>query len=335
MRAKKEWRGREDKATGWRLLTFAVKPLPFSMFFLLKKQFLRFRSASLLLPALLGACASVKAPVTAPTASVASPTEILLLGCDHLAQTYKADNANTDVLTPKRQAELAALRAQLGRFKPEVVMIEELPERQARIDSLYQLYQQNKLDLATLPNGRSENYQLGFALAKELGLARVYCVNAPGGTSQSILHQGKNIELYQQETTQMRETTVKPAVQQLQSGSLTLGQYLRYLNSPATIQRLHHVVYRTPARVTDGTLKPDEMVDANFLNPKYVGAEFISVFYNRDLKIYSNIVTTQLATKPRRMLQVIGLRHVGSLQGIFRDDPEYRLVDALSYLPRK
>lgn len=297
------------------------------------KQFARFRALSLLLCAGLAACASVRPPAAAPAAA-GPPTELLLLGCDHLAQWYKADNANTDVLTPKRQAELAAVRATLLRFKPEVVMVEELPERQARIDSLYQRYRQNQLELAAIPNGRSENYQLGFALAKELGLPRVYCVNAPGGTSQSILHEGKNIELYQNETNQMRET-IRPVVVQQQSGRLSVGQFLRYLNTPATIQRLHHVVYRTAARVTDGTLKPDAMVDAGFINPKYVGAEFVSVMYNRDLKIYSNIVTTQMtAGAPRRMLQIIGLRHVGSLQGIFRDDPAYRLVDAWPYLPR-
>ncbi len=66
-----------------------------------------------------------------------------------------------------------------------------------------------------------------------------------------------------------------------------------------------------------------------------MGAEFITVFYNRDLKVYSNIVTTQLQTQQRRQLLLIGARHVGSLQGIFGTDPAYRVVGAAPYLGRR
>ncbi|MBF9236185.1 hypothetical protein I2I05_02140 [Hymenobacter sp. BT683] len=289
-----------------------------------------------LLGLLLGltACTATKNQPAADLAASPAPTSILLLGCNHLAGLYKVDNPNSDMLTAKRQAEIAAALDQLQRYQPDGILVEELPERQGQVDSLYQLYRQDKLDLNTLPGGRSEVYQLGFALGKRLGLARIQCVNAPGGTSQSILNQGQNIELYEQATTRWR-TFAAPIDKDLLAGTSTVPQYLRSLNSPAVVQQLHALVYRTPARVTNGTLKPDAMVDAAFVNPQYVGAEFISVFYNRDLKIYSNIVTTQLATRQRRQLLIIGVRHVGSLKGIFSTDPAYRLVEADSYLGRK
>ena len=277
----------------------------------------------------LAACAGTKP--TAP-ASVAT-TDILLLGCSHLAQLYKAGNPSSDVLAPRRQAELSAVLDGLQRYQPDGILVEELPENQPRLDSLYQRYRQGQLDLATLPGGRSEVYQLGFALGKRLGLPRIYCVNAPGGTSQSILHEGKNIELYEQATTQWRAFS-DPIGLRLLAGTSTLPQYLRALNEPATLRRLHTLVYRTPARVTDGQLRPDNMVDAGFINPHYVGAEFISVFYNRDLKVYSNIVTTQLQTRQRRQLLIIGARHVASLQGMLSDDPAYRVVPPARYLGR-
>ena len=221
----------------------------------------------------------------------------------------------------------------MQRYRPDGILVEALPERQAALDSLYQLYRQGRLDLSTLPDGRSEVYQLGFALGKWLRLAHIYCVNAPGGTSQSILHEGQHIALYQQATARWRAVAA-PFDQQMLDGSHTLRQYLRVLNDPATVQQLYALVYRTPARVTNGTLKADPMVDAAFLNPKYVGAEFISVFYNRDLKVYSNIATTQLATHQTRQLVLMGVRHMGSLQSIFRDDPAYRISEAAPYLGR-
>jgi hypothetical protein len=278
----------------------------------------------------LTACSTTKNQ-PAVAAQAEATTDILLVGSNHLASLYKADNPASDVLTPKRQAELGAVLDGLQRFRPDGIMVEILPEEQPRIDSLYQLYRQGKLGLNTLPGGRSEVYQLGFALGKRLGLPRIYCVNAPGGTSQSILNQGQNIELYEQATTRWR-TQIAPIDKELLAGNTTMPQYMRTLNSPALVQQLHTLVYNVPARVTNGTLRPDAMVDAAFINPKYVGAEFISVFYNRDLKVYSNIVTTQLTTHQSRQLLIIGLRHVGSMKGIFRDDPTYRLVEAAPYL---
>jgi hypothetical protein len=93
--------------------------------------------------------------------------------------------------------------------------------------------------------------------------------------------------------------------------------------------------YITPARVINGTFKnPDATVDTAFINPKYIGAELISIFKNRDYKIYSNIVTTQLQTRSKRALLLIGAAHLGSLNSIFRDDTDYNVVDPIPYLQR-
>lgn len=290
-------------------------------------------TSCLLVLAGLLSCTTRLPPTTAATAPQ-RPTDIMLLATPHLSQLRKADKPASDVLTPTRQAEIEVLLNQIRRFRPEVIMVEELPEEQPRLDSLYALYRQNKLDLSTMPGGRSEVYQLGFVLGKRLGLDRIYCVNSEGGTSQSILHEGTNIGLYQQATTEHR-AYYTPTLQKWESGQVSMSGLLSFLNSPPMLQQLHTLVYRTPARVTDGTLKADPMVDAAFIKPHYVGAEFISVIYNRDLKIYSNIVTTQLATGGSRVLTIIGGRHVASLQGIFNTDPAYRVVPATDYLKKK
>lgn len=255
----------------------------------------------------------------------------MMVGGPHLNQVYKPSNPTTDVLTPKRQAELAAVCDQLQRYKPDAIMVEELPARQGRIDSLYALYRQGKLDFAAMPDGRSETYQLGFVLGKRLGLERIHCVNSEGGTSQSILHEGTNIKLYQDATAEHR-AYYAPTFRRWEKDSVTMAGLLSFANSRTFLEQLHTLVYRTAARVTNGTLKSDPMVDSTFIKPRYVGAEFISVIYNRDLKIYSNMVTTQMATGSKRILTIIGARHIGSLQGMFRTDPAYQVVEASKYL---
>lgn len=109
--------------------------------------------------------------------------EIFLLGTDHLSQLFKKDLPTTDVFTPKRQQEIEQVVGMLERFKPDLILVEVLPNQQRRLDSLYALFRRNKLLLSDLEDGRSEVYQVGFNLGKRLGLPGIYGVNAPGGTS--------------------------------------------------------------------------------------------------------------------------------------------------------
>lgn len=255
----------------------------------------------------------------------------MLLGSDHFSQLYN-NNPATDVLRPQRQNEIKEFISSVIRYRPDLIMVEVLPEKQPEIDSLYVLYTTGKLQLKDIDDGRSEVYQLAFRMAKQLGLPRIYCVNAPGGTSQSILDSGENIALYKAEGMAIK-AMVMEKVKALQENKLSLKDYLLFLNQPHTYNKVYRLRYMTPARVINGTFKnPDAMVDTAFVNPKYIGAELTSIFKNRDYKIYSNIVTTQLKTKGKRVLLVIGAAHIGSLKSIFRDDEEYNLVDTTKFL---
>lgn len=74
------------------------------------------------------ACSTTKSSLAASAKPGGVPTSIMLLGCSHLAQLYKADNPNSDVLAPKRQAELAAVINQLAHYQPDGILVEALPE---------------------------------------------------------------------------------------------------------------------------------------------------------------------------------------------------------------
>jgi hypothetical protein len=259
-------------------------------------------------------------------------TDIMILGSDHFAQIYKSANPNTDVLLPQRQKEIKEFIASAIHYNPDLIMVEVLPENQQEIDSLYTLYVANKIKLEDLEDGRSEVYQLAFRMAKQLGLPKIYCVNAPGGTSQSILDNGENISVYKDEGLAVRAMVIEK-MKAFQENKLSLKDYLFFLNKPATYNRVYRLRYMTASRVTNGTFKnPDAMVDTAFINPKYIGAELTSVYKNRDYKIYSNIVTSQMKTKAKRALLIIGAAHIGSLKSIFRDDYEYNLVDTKKFL---
>ncbi|MCR5888871.1 DUF5694 domain-containing protein [Hymenobacter sp. J193] len=270
----------------------------------------------------------------AATLAQTAPTEVMIAGSDHLNQIYSKDYPTTDVLTAKGQQDIGRFTAALARYKPDMLVVESLPEEQAEVDSLFALYRQDKLNLMTLPGGRSEVFQVAFRLGKQLGLNKIYCTNAPGGTSQGILRTGQNIELYQQAQQELSKVAGGLKTQ-LQQGALSLYDYEVAINQPELYNQVYRLRYVTPARVVNGRFtKPDAQVDTAFINPKYIGAELISVFKNRDYKIYSNIVVQALQTKPRRVLALFGAAHIGSLQSIFASDPAFRVVESKKYLKK-
>lgn len=267
-----------------------------------------------------------------PLFSQDSKTQILLLGSDHLAQVYRENNSHTDVLAPGNQLSVSAFNEQIAQFKPDLVMIEELPEAQQRIDSLYESYRSDQLDLHHLPGGRSEIYTIAFPIAKKSGLSRIHCINAPGGTSQSILDNGNRIELYKEYGATLRKTVIAK-YEALGKGELSFKDYLTFLNQPTAYEQVYRLRYIIPARVTHGYFhNPDKSIDTTRIDKAHIGAELISHFKNRDYKIYSNVVTSQLDTGAKRILLIIGVAHIGSLKNIFNDDPYFRVIDANEYL---
>lgn len=265
----------------------------------------------------------------------AAKIQIMVVGSDHLNQLYNKQPAS-DVFSPKKQAELAQVRAQLARFRPDVVLIEAEPKEQGQIDSLYALYQKGLLHLENLPTGRSERYQIGFALAKQLQLPSPKGVDYYAATSQSLLSTGTNIGAYTQDL-KLLQTTARPLRTLVQHDSLSLYDYLALANQPEMIALVHRVQFNTPAVVTNGTFAAGgtNTVDLGKVDTEYIGAHFITLFYNRNLKIYANMLRAQQQSQAKRVLVLFGVAHVGVQEELFAANPAYHLVHAATYLKTK
>lgn len=270
--------------------------------------------------------------VAAAQAGAAKPTDIMVVGFDHLNQLYNK-TPSSDVLGAKKQAELAKLRARLARFRPQQLLVEATPQEQPQLDSLYALYQSGRLALADLPEGRSERYQVGFALSKELGLPAPRGVDYYAATSQSLLSTGRNIEAFQAGLRRM-QTTFRPLKRQVQHDSLSVDDYIALANHPAMIALSHRAIFNTPAQVTAGTFSAtgQNTLNAGPVDTAYIGAHYISLFYTRNLKIYSNILRAGQQRPVERVMLLMGQTHVGALQELLAANPTYRVVPAARYL---
>ena len=261
--------------------------------------------------------------------------QVMVVGSDHLSQLFNQQLAS-DVFSPKKQAELALVRTQLARFRPEVILVEAEPKEQPQLDSLYALYQKGLLHLERLPTGRSERYQIGFALARQLQLPSPKAVDYYAATSQNLLSTGTNIGAYTQNL-KLLQTTARPLKTLVQHDSLSLSDYLALVNQPALIALVHRLQFNTPALIMNGTFAAGatNTVDLGKVDSEYIGAHFITLFYNRNLKIYSNILRAQQRSPAKRVLVLFGVAHVGVLEELFAANPAYQVVHAAAYLKTK
>jgi hypothetical protein len=256
---------------------------------------------------------------------------VLAIGFDHLSQLYTKQAAQSDVFSPKKQAELAQLRARLAKFKPDLILVETEPREQPYLDSLYAPYQQGTLPLTAVPYGRSEIYQVGFALAKALQLPAPRGINYYVATSQSLLRSGHNIALFQHDL-QALQTTARPLKRLVQHDSLSVYDYIALMNQPQLLALSHRAIYNTPAYVTDGAFSSANPPDVSQVDTAYIGVQYISLFYNRNLKIYANLLRVQQQTQAQRLLVLYGQNHIAVLEELLRVNPAYQVVPATNYL---
>lgn len=237
----------------------------------------------------------------------------MVLGVFHFANP-NADVAQfqgVDVLTPVRQQEIQAFVDQLARFQPTKIALERVPSETDSINADYRHYL-----AGTFPLTRNEIHQIGFRLAGQLHLPRLYAVDFQLGMHiDSVLAYA-----------QLRDTayagrfrrTIAEVVQQLDrmQREESIGANLRFLNDPATIL-LAQQPYMDMATVGAGD--------------GYIGARVVAQWYERNLRIFANVAA--VAEPGDRILLIIGQGHTPILRELMRTYPGMQLVDALPYLP--
>lgn len=231
--------------------------------------------------------------------------EVLVLGVYHMANpgrdifNMQAD----DVLAPKRQQEVAELAAVLRKFQPTRIAVEI--DSQKRLDERYAKYLAGQYTLTA-----NEIDQIGLRLAKDLGHASVYAVDADGDFPfQRVVNfakaSGQSAKL----------DTILAGIGEMVRAQ---GEYLRT-----------HTVLQTLLYMNS-----DERValdlgfyfqEARFGEPgDYAGPDLLAEWYRRNIRIFNN-VTRLVASPEERILVIFGAGHLGWLRQDFGSDPSLRL----------
>ena len=225
-----------------------------------------------------------------------------------------------DVYDAKYQKEIELIVDKLAKFKPTKIVIEREPEYQYIYDSLYQSYLNNNHKLS-----RSEEQQIGFRLAKRMGLKRLYCTDdwgehyedvntlMDGNDSNEIQkfedffynHPDSLLKSYRNETELFKTQGIIAELKRLNSDSelnKSLGDYL-----------IGVFKYETPEN-------------------NQFGVDFTTGWwFNRNLRIFRNIQRID-ATPEDRILVIYGAGHMNLLNIFFEASPEYQLLHVNDYL---
>ncbi|HTL08591.1 MAG TPA: DUF5694 domain-containing protein, partial [Chitinophagaceae bacterium] len=219
----------------------------------------------------------------------AKPTRVLLLGCFHFDNPGLdvAKFENVDALSARRQQEIGKILEKLRQFKPDKIFVEVPVASQQRLDSNYQLYQAGRFTLRA-----TETHQLGYRLAKELGLGTLHAVDYTGADFPFDSLMQSAAEAKQFSFMQMIKSSID-SIQQNFNASLkqhTIGEMLLEQNDPAMTRMQVGWYFNLLVAGKEGN---------------HVGSYLTSEWWRRNMIIYENILK-RLSGKEEKILVIFG-----------------------------
>ena len=246
---------------------------------------------------------------------VPKKAHVLVLGVFHMANpgrdifNLKVD----DVLTEKRQKEIAETVATLKKFRPTKIAIESEPGGK-RVQR-YQDYLDGKYTLT-----RNEIDQLGFRLAKELGHKQIYPVDVEGDfpfekVQEYAKKNGKEQQL--NDWMGMIPKLLDKESDILKNGSVS--DLLRFINREEQVRE-------------------DQQAYTDFAqfagNGEYPGPDLLAEWYRRNVRIFANI-RNLISSPEERVLVIYGSGHLYWLQRNVLDSRDLELERFGEYAGKK
>jgi hypothetical protein len=256
---------------------------------------------------------------SSPAAAQPAPVEVMVLGTYHFDNPGRDLNniAADDVTAPKRQAELAALADALAAWRPTKVMVESRSDSPDLVDPRYRDFTP-----AALASERNEIVQIGYRLARRLGLGSVHAIDEqPGPDEPDYFPFGKVAEFAAANSLQalldalMAEGAAITRATQTKMATASIAELLIDHNDPEGAASRIDLYYGLLA-IGDAERQP--------------GADLNAMWYLRNAKIFAKLV--KAAASGDRILVVYGSGHNYWLRHFASSTPGFRSVDPVPYL---
>lgn len=253
----------------------------------------------------------------------ARPVQVMVLGTWHFANPGQdlINVKSDDVLADKRQAELRALAAALAKFKPTRVMVERVAKTPDLNDPNYAAFSP-----AMLKEKRDERVQIGYRVAHQLGLDRVYAIDEQPADGEPDYFPFKKVVEFDAARGKgdlMERVTERGAAMMKEfserQARMSIPEMLKEANAPEAEGGID--AYYEMLGIGDTEQQP--------------GAELNAMWYMRNAKIFAKLMT--VAEPGDRVLVVYGAGHNYWLRHFASETPGYRSIDPRPYLtvPKK
>jgi len=236
--------------------------------------------------------------------------QVLNFGSIHLSGSTDAHSSITDISNPKVKLEIKKIVDRLVHFKPTVICVEIPPKSTKFINETYQKYkinQNNKI------NYSEEVNVIGLEVARLSGTKKIYGIDNPIGFNY-------------------------PALINLANGKVSDSLYVE------SIMKNYEKVNKKPLleQFFEINTKEYKMETYNFYNflgtmhspNNFEGADIISEFYKRNLRMYTNFSDIPL-TKKDRVLIIMGVTHTAYFDIFIENNPKYQLRNITNYTDYK
>jgi len=273
---------------------------------------------SLLFITLLGCNQKKTTQTTAEATQEASDKiKVLNVATFHFGYTTDANKVDFDEDDRKIQEEIRTLSEMLAEFKPTIICIENHPQYDAEINRVYQEYLKDPSQLNTNYGERS---MVAFDVARLNNIAQLYGIDSYMDYNYLIGEQIVNtIDSATYRDYMNNPFKDSPELAELDKSfeNLTLLEKLRFYNHPKVL---------------------DFNININADNLLYVGtedgfegADEATKFYQRNLRIYSNLNRIPM-TKDDRVFILMGAAHASFLRELLERSPKFEMVNTLDYL---
>lgn len=252
-------------------------------------------------------------------AAAQAPVEVMILGAYHMGNPGQ-DLANVeadDVTQPRRQREIAAVANALATWRPTRVLVEIQRPAPFTVPE-YRAFRPEQL-----ATNRNEIAQIGYRLARQLGLPDVHGFDEQGGQGEPDYFPFDRLQAWAaaqgqpQRTDDMLAFFRNAAAEEsrLQSG-LSVAQLLLRHNDPERDRSGHARGYYSMLSLGDADTQ--------------VGAEFNAYWYMRNAKMFAKIAL--IARPGDRVLVLVGSGHRYWLSHFAEMTPGFTAVDPRPFL---
>ncbi len=208
----------------------------------------------------------------------------------------------------KRQIEIKEIVSKLADFKPTKIAVEMVSEDRDYYNEKYKRYKRDSYKLEM-----NEIFQVAFRLGLRLGHEQIYPTDWMGESGMSYGEVEGWLKENQQELfNEIFEEINFPEL----TDSKSVQDYYKELNDPTLLYELHKM-YVNLARVGE------------FNN--YIGIEWLSWWYKRNLIMFSNLARL-IDSGEERILFIVGVSHCSIVTKFLEESEICEIVEPLNYL---